>query len=90
MNGILRDTGCGAHEVSTKVERAVALTPNADFWGPASNFGIPIAAIADMSKDPEMYVASTIPHCRAHCMAVPLHIHTALHHHIHHSTAVSR
>jgi hypothetical protein len=27
-----------------------------DFWGPASNFGIPIAAIADMSKDPEMYV----------------------------------
>jgi hypothetical protein len=26
----------------------------ADFWGPASNFGIPIAAIADMSKDPEM------------------------------------
>jgi hypothetical protein len=28
----------------------------ADFWGPASNFGIPIAAIADMSKDPEMYV----------------------------------
>jgi hypothetical protein len=27
-----------------------------DFWGPVSNFGIPIAAIADMSKDPEMYV----------------------------------
>jgi hypothetical protein len=27
-----------------------------DFWGPASNFGIPIAAIADMSKDPEMFV----------------------------------
>ncbi|KAF2832148.1 UPF0041-domain-containing protein [Ophiobolus disseminans] len=24
------------------------------FWGPASNFGIPIAAIADMSKDPEI------------------------------------
>lgn len=32
------------------------LTTCADFWGPASNFGIPIAAIADMSKDPEMYV----------------------------------
>ena len=25
-----------------------------DFWGPASNFGIPIAAIADVQKDPEM------------------------------------
>ncbi|KAF2645471.1 UPF0041 domain protein [Massarina eburnea CBS 473.64] len=24
------------------------------FWGPASNFGIPLAAIADMSKDPEI------------------------------------
>ncbi|KAJ4344251.1 pyruvate transporter mpc1 [Ascochyta clinopodiicola] len=24
------------------------------FWGPVSNFGIPIAAIADMSKDPEI------------------------------------
>ncbi|KAF2876831.1 hypothetical protein BDV95DRAFT_561678 [Massariosphaeria phaeospora] len=24
------------------------------FWGPASNFGIPIAAVADMSKDPEI------------------------------------
>ncbi|KAH7072819.1 hypothetical protein BKA63DRAFT_51617 [Paraphoma chrysanthemicola] len=24
------------------------------FWGPASNFGIPMAAIADMSKDPEI------------------------------------
>jgi hypothetical protein len=32
------------------------LTILIDFWGPVSNFGIPIAAIADMSKDPEMYV----------------------------------
>ncbi|KAL9591083.1 MAG: hypothetical protein Q9203_000082 [Teloschistes exilis] len=24
------------------------------FWGPVSNFGIPVAAIADMQKDPEM------------------------------------
>ncbi|KAF2015950.1 small nuclear ribonucleoprotein B [Aaosphaeria arxii CBS 175.79] len=24
------------------------------FWGPASNFGIPIAAVADMTKDPEI------------------------------------
>ena len=27
-----------------------------DFWGPASNFGIPIAAVVDAQKDPEMYV----------------------------------
>jgi len=27
-----------------------------DFLGPASNFGIPLAAIADTQKDPEMYV----------------------------------
>lgn len=25
-----------------------------DFWGPASNFGIPIAAVMDTKKDPEM------------------------------------
>lgn len=24
------------------------------FWGPASNFGIPIAALADLKKDPEV------------------------------------
>jgi hypothetical protein len=29
---------------------------NVDFWGPASNFGIPIAAVMDTQKDPEMYV----------------------------------
>jgi hypothetical protein len=29
-----------------------------DFWGPASNFGIPIAAVMDTQKDPEMYVAA--------------------------------
>lgn len=33
-----------------------------DFWGPASNFGIPIAAVADMSKDPEMYVPDPYNH----------------------------
>jgi hypothetical protein len=38
-------TGSGKYNV---------LTHATDFWGPASNFGIPIAAIADMSKDPEM------------------------------------
>lgn len=26
---------------------------NADFWGPASNFGIPIAAVMDTQKDPQ-------------------------------------
>lgn len=28
-----------------------------DFWGPASNFGIPIAAFMDTQKDPEMCVS---------------------------------
>jgi hypothetical protein len=33
-----------------------------DFWGPASNFGIPIAAVMDTQKDPDMYVVHrTIP-----------------------------
>jgi hypothetical protein len=32
----------------------------ADFWGPVSNFGIPIAAVVDMKKDPELYVLSTL------------------------------
>jgi Mitochondrial pyruvate carriers len=31
-------------------------TSNVDFWGPASNFGIPIAAVMDTQKDPEMCV----------------------------------
>jgi hypothetical protein len=29
-----------------------------DFWGPASNFGIPLAAVMDIQKDPEMCVSS--------------------------------
>ncbi|TVY84964.1 Mitochondrial pyruvate carrier, partial [Lachnellula suecica] len=29
-------------------------TINADFWGPASNFGIPIAAILDTRKSPDL------------------------------------
>ena len=28
-----------------------------DFWGPVSNFGIPVAAVMDTQKDPEMYVS---------------------------------
>jgi len=31
------------------------MVTRADFWGPASNFGIPIAAVMDTQKDPEMY-----------------------------------
>lgn len=29
-----------------------------DFWGPVSNFGIPIAAVMDTQKSPELYVPS--------------------------------
>jgi Mitochondrial pyruvate carriers len=36
------------------------LTSCADFWGPASNFGIPVAAVMDIQKDPEMYVLETV------------------------------
>ena len=32
----------------------------ADFWGPASNFGIPIAAVMDTQKDPEMYESKSL------------------------------
>ncbi|KAK5262101.1 hypothetical protein LTR40_000873 [Exophiala xenobiotica] len=31
------------------------------FWGPASNFGIPIAAVLDTQKDPEIHL---LPVCR--------------------------
>lgn len=27
-----------------------------DFWGPASNFGIPMAAVMDTQKSPDLYV----------------------------------
>jgi hypothetical protein len=36
------------------------LTPCADFWGPASNFGIPVAAVMDIQKDPEMCVLKNL------------------------------
>lgn len=29
-----------------------------DFWGPVSNFGIPVAAVMDTQKSPELYVIS--------------------------------
>lgn len=34
--------------------QALTLFFRPDFWGPASNFGIPIAAVMDIQKDPEM------------------------------------
>lgn len=40
------------------VDRAIANNAGADFWGPVSNFGIPIAAVMDTQKDPDMYVPS--------------------------------
>lgn len=30
-----------------------------DFWGPVSNFGIPIAAVMDTQKSPELYVSTS-------------------------------
>lgn len=35
------------------------LALNTDFWGPASNFGIPIAAILDTNKSPDLWESST-------------------------------
>ena len=34
-----------------------------DFWGPASNFGIPVAAVMDVQKDPDMYARSNSYSC---------------------------
>jgi hypothetical protein len=34
---------------------------SADFWGPISNFGIPVAAVLDTQKSPELYVAPIAP-----------------------------
>ena len=43
--------------------QALTLSFRTDFWGPASNFGIPIAAVMDIQKDPEMWDSfySSIP-----------------------------
>lgn len=32
------------------------LTSWIDFWGPVSNFGIPVAAVMDTQKSPDLYV----------------------------------
>ena len=41
----------------TDIRRLNPTDTRTDFWGPASNFGIPIAAVLDTQKDPAMYVA---------------------------------
>lgn len=43
---------------SVRINLTYLYYPRADFWGPVSNFGIPIAAIMDTQKDPEMYVSN--------------------------------
>ena len=42
----------------TDLRRIPSINIRADFWGPASNFGIPIAAVLDTQKDPAMYVVA--------------------------------
>jgi hypothetical protein len=43
--------------VTTKFEKQwLTIHLSQDFWGPVSNFGIPVAAVMDTQKDPEMYV----------------------------------
>lgn len=42
---------------TTDIRRIPSINIRTDFWGPASNFGIPIAAVLDTQKDPAMYVA---------------------------------
>ena len=44
------------HGYSRCIEYSSVVTDHIiDFWGPASNFGIPIAAVLDTQKDPEMF-----------------------------------
>ena len=46
-----------------------------DFWGPASNFGIPIAAVMDTQKDPEMCAISPLPlkqNCTPACIVLDI------------------
>lgn len=40
------------------IANAMPFVHGTDFWGPVSNFGIPIAAVMDTQKDPEMYALS--------------------------------
>jgi hypothetical protein len=50
---------------NVKKMRRVADMLTTDFWGPASNFGIPIAAVMDTQKDPEMYVVHLFIYCKS-------------------------
>ena len=50
LNAYVRDDG-------NACVRSLTQRPPTDFWGPASNFGIPIAAVMDTQKDPDMYAS---------------------------------
>jgi len=58
----LQRRGCGCGYKAERRYIYIYIDHVADFWGPASNFGIPIAAIADMSKDPEMLASLSPSH----------------------------
>jgi len=42
-----------AHDVT---QQPMTNSPSIDFWGPVSNFGIPVAAVMDTQKSPDLYV----------------------------------
>lgn len=50
----MRKQGLGLNYIAN----AMPFVHETDFWGPVSNFGIPIAAVMDTQKDPEMYALS--------------------------------
>ncbi|KAK5164137.1 uncharacterized protein LTR77_010228 [Saxophila tyrrhenica] len=43
-----------AWDGTTRAKHLLTHFTSTDFWGPASNFGIPIAAVMDTSKDPDI------------------------------------
>lgn len=45
-----------SHESIPIIGSSEANIAHVDFWGPVSNFGIPIAAVLDTQKDPELFV----------------------------------
>lgn len=52
--------------VASTFRKGISLTSHdffqqTDFWGPVSNFGIPVAAVMDTQKSPELYVITYLP-----------------------------
>lgn len=45
---------CLVHVTYVCVFRFVKLSPFQHFWGPIANWGLPLAALGDMKKDPEI------------------------------------